>query len=298
MIDRRQFIAGLAASSAMGQVSAAPLLRRVIPSSGEAIPAVGMGTWLTFDVGDNAHQLRVRQQVLEAFFEGGGSLIDSSPMYGTSEATLGRCLDSFEDKPTLFAATKVWTPGRWLGIKQMKNSAALWRMPRLDLMQIHNLLDWKSHLPTLKSWKSEGRFRYIGITTSHGRRHREIAELLRTEPLDFVQLTYNLLDREAEQQLIPIAMERGIAVIANRPFQGSRLFDRVRNAPLPGWAKEIQCTNWAQVFLKFILSHRGVTCAIPATSRVDHMLENIGALHGELPDPRLRRRILDDYLHI
>ena len=195
-------------------------------------------------------------------------------------------------KNALFAATKVWIYGQWLGVRQMETARELWGVPRFDLMQIHNMLDWKSHLETLKAWKAGGRIRYIGITTSHGRRHEEMERALAKEPFDFVQFTYNLADREVEQRLLPLAAERGIAVIINRPFRGGSLFGKVRGKPLPAWAQEFGCTNWAQFFLKFIVSHPAVTCVIPATSRVTHMLENMGAGFGLLPDAATRQRML------
>ena len=260
----------------------------VIPATGEKIPTVGMGSWLTFDVGGSAHERKVRVKVLHAFFELGGGLIDSSPMYGTSQEIIGHCLAELGETPTLFAATKVWIPGRWLGVKQMEHAQGLWGVPRFDLLQVHNLLDWDTHLATLKEWKAEGRVRYIGVTTSHGRRHDDLEKIMRTEPIDFVQLTYNIIDREAETRLLPLAQDRGIAVVANRPFQRSRLFDPVRGQALPSWARDIDCANWAQLFLKFIVSHPAVTCAIPATSKVEHMVENMGALAGRMPNPAQR----------
>ncbi len=293
MPDRRTLLkaaAGLAALPALafGDERTPALATRTIPSTGERIPAVGMGSWLTFDVGESAHERRVRVEVLRTFFAGGGAVIDSSPMYGTSQAVIGHCLGQLEPSPDVFAATKVWTPGRWLGEKQMENSVSLWALGRMDLMQVHNLLDWETHLATLRGWKDEGRVRYIGVTTSHGRRHDDVAAIMRSEPIDFVQLTYNIADREAENVLLPLAAERGIAVIANRPFRRSLLFDPVRNLPLPAWARDIDCENWAQLFLKFVISHPAVTCAIPATSRVDHMAENIGALRGRMPNAAQR----------
>jgi diketogulonate reductase-like aldo/keto reductase len=269
------------------------LIKRSIPSTGELIPILGMGTWLTFDVGDYPDRIAQRSQVLQAFFEGGGGMIDSSPMYGSSERTVGACLKLLQDHGERFTATKVWTPGRWLGIQQMESSLQLWGVPRFDLMQIHNMLDWETHLDTLKAWKAEGRIRYIGITTSHGRRHEAMEQALSREPFDFVQLTYNLLDREAESRLLPLAAERGIGVIVNRPFRRGGLFDAVADKPLPAWAGEIGCSSWAHYFLKFILSHPAVTCAIPATTRVDHMRENLQAARGVMPDPSTRRRMVD-----
>jgi diketogulonate reductase-like aldo/keto reductase len=252
-----------------------------------------MGTWLTFDVGDYANQIAQRAQVLKAFFAGGGGMIDSSPMYGSSEQTVGACLKLLDDHGELFTATKVWTPTRWLGIQQMEASMEKWGVSRFDLMQIHNMLDWQTHIETLKAWKAQGRVRYIGITTSHGRRHAELAAALQRESFDFVQFTYNLLDREAESRLLPLATDLGVAVIINRPFRRGGLIDLLAGRPLPAWAGEIGCESWAQYLLKFILSHPSVTCAIPATSRVDHMQENLQAAMGELPEPGMRQRMVD-----
>ena len=282
-------LAGRPAAAAAG-----PILKRPIPSSGEEIPAVGMGSWITFNVGDDPALRAGRVEVLRTFFELGGGMVDSSPMYGSAEEVIGHCLERLGAAPTLFSATKVWTWRQSSGLDQMANSRALWGRQRFDLMQIHNLLGWEGHLETLLGHKDEGLARYIGITTSHGRRHGEFAEVMATRPLDFVQFTYNVLDREAERRLLPLAAERGLAVIVNRPFRRGALFEHVAGHPLPGWAAEIDCANWAQVFLKFIVSHPAVTCAIPATSRVDHMRENMGALRGRLPDTALRKRMAAD----
>jgi diketogulonate reductase-like aldo/keto reductase len=290
-----QALAGCAAVALAGPkfATAAPqAIRKPVPSSGELLPVIGMGSWLTFDVGDNLRARAVRTQVLQAFFDHGGALIDSSPMYGSSQEVIGHALAQVRNKSALFAATKVWILGRGFGIRQMEDARRLWGMPRFDLMQVHNLLDWETHLETLKAWKAEGRVRYIGVTTSHGRRHDEMAQVMQSEPLDFAQFTYNILDREAEQRLLPLAAERGIAVIVNRPFQRGSLFGRVRGKPLPPWATEFDCRNWAQYLLKFVVSHPAVTCAIPATSRVDHMVENMGAGFGRLPDAVMRRRMV------
>lgn len=299
MIKRRHFLkmgAGLGLSLALGakhvfaQSDAGQ--QRLIPKSGERIPAIGMGSWLTFAVGDDVQARAIRVKVLQAFFAGGGRLIDSSPMYGTSEAVIGYCLKTLGAQDQVFAATKVWTRGWQPGIRQMQRSRSRWGVERFDLMQIHNLLDWQTQLETLKSWKQEGKIRYIGVTTSHGRRHSDLAELMATQDaIDFVQFTYNIVDRAAEQRLLPLAAERKLAVIINRPFQGGGLFTPVAGKPLPAWAGEIDCHNWAQFFLKFIISHPAVTCAIPATSRVDHMRENMGALRGSLPDKALRKKM-------
>jgi diketogulonate reductase-like aldo/keto reductase len=296
-----QWLAGLAAATTLVPGFAAPPLpaiRKSIPSSGELLPVIGMGSWLTFDVGADEAARATRVQVLQEFFNRGGALIDSSPMYGSSQEVIGHCLRQIQNKQALFAASKVWIYGQWLGIKQMQAAQTLWGVARFDLMQIHNMLDWQSHLETLKAWKAEGRIRYIGITTSHGRRHPDLERALAKEPFDFVQFTYNLVDREVEQRLLPLAAERGIAVIINRPFQGGALFGPVQGKPLPAWAADFDCTNWAQFFLKFIVAHPAVTCAIPATSRVAHMRENMGAGFGRLPDAATRQRMLAVYAQL
>lgn len=285
-----KWLAGLGGVAVSGLGLAAPaVIKKPIPATGERLPVIGLGSWITFDVGDD--ERAARTQLLQTFFSNGGALIDSSPMYGAAQEVIGHGLKQIQNKNALFAATKVWIYGQWLGIQQMEAARALWGVPRFDLMQIHNMLDWKAHLETLKAWKAEGRIRYIGITTSHGRRHDDMARALAKEPFDFVQFTYNLADRSVEQRLLPLAAERGIAVIINRPFDGGTLFRAVRGKPLPAWAAEFDCANWAQFFLKFIVSHPAVTCAIPATSQVPHLLENMGAGLGRLPDAAVRRRM-------
>ena len=269
-----------------------PYLTNTIPSSGESIAAIGMGSWITFDVGRDDNAIQNCTDVLQHFFSSGGSMVDSSPMYGSSETVIGKCLAKINKPDTLFSATKVWTPGRAIGITQMQESQNLWGVNNFDLMQIHNLLDWNSHIKTLREWKDSGRIRYLGVTTSHGRRHEELINIIQTEPLDFVQFTYNVIDREAEDKLLPVAADRGIAVIINRPFRRGQLFEHVGTHALPSWAKDIECENWAQYFLKYIISHPAVTVAIPATSRVDHMDENMGALLGPLPDETMRNKML------
>jgi diketogulonate reductase-like aldo/keto reductase len=298
-MDRRdalRFLAGAVASSAMPLLAQRPARHsRPIPSTGEAMPVIGLGTWLTFDVGAaDSPERRVRGDILREHVASGGRMVDSSPMYGSSEAVIGA---EMARTPGLgvFAATKVWTVGGLAGRKQMDHSLALWKLPRVDLMQVHNLLDWESHWPTLKACKAEGRARYIGMTTSHGRRHDELEALLERERMDFVQLTYNLADRQVEKVLLPLAAGRGTAVIVNRPFDGGDLFGAKTAKPLPGWAKDIDCRSWAEAFLKWIVSHPAVTCAIPATSKVAHLRENVRALSGPLPDAALRRRIAEDY---
>jgi len=295
-LNRRAFLAVLGAASALGPrvVGAAPgpVLTRPIPATGEQVPVIGMGSWITFNVGADEALREQRRQVLQTFFDMGGGVIDSSPMYGTSEAVIGYCLERIENTQPLFAATKVWTPLKWLGPGQMAESRELWDVERFDLMQIHNLLNWEGHLETLLEDKAAGRIRYIGMTTSHGRRHDDFERTMAEQPLDVVQFTYNILDREAEQRLLPLAAERGLAVVVNRPFRRKQLFRLFEHHPLPEWAGEIDCANWAQFFLKFVVSHPAVTCAIPATSRVDHMAENMGALYGRLPDAAMRARMV------
>lgn len=276
---------GLAATSS-------PLLQRAIPQTGERLPVVGMGSWGTFDIGRNERLREMRTGVLQAFFRHGGTLIDSSPMYGSSEENIGYCLQKV-DAGTAFSATKVWIYGREQGIEQMQDSQRLWGVPRFDLMQIHNFLDWKTHLRTLRQWQDEGRIRYIGITTSHGRRRGDLLKVIANEPsIDFVQFTYNIADRDAEQRLLPLARDNGKAVIINRPFRRKQLINAVARAALPDWAGEIGCDNWPQFLLKYIVSHPAVTCVIPATSRVDHMIENMGACYGPLPDDAMRREMV------
>ena len=296
--DRRAFLTGLGAAAATAAIgggratAASRALTRPIPATSEPLPVIGMGSWITFDVGDDAAARAQRVAVLRTFFEQGGALVDSSPMYLSSQAVIGHCLARIPDRRSLFAATKVWTMTRALGIRQMEESRRLWGVERFDLLQVHNLLDWETHLETLAEWKAQGRVRYIGVTTSHGRRHDELERIMTTRPIDFVQFTYNMADREAEERLLPLAAERGLAVITNRPLRRGTLFEMVGNAPLPAWAGEIDCANWAQFFLKFIVSHPAVTCAIPATSRVDHMHENMGAAYGRLPDAATRKRMV------
>jgi len=267
-------------------------LTKALPATGERVAVIGMGSWITFDVATRAER-DVRVDVLRAFFEMGGGVIDSSPMYGDSQEVIGDGLKRIKDKRNLFSATKVWTPFQSYGVRQMALSEGLWGVERFDLMQIHNLWSWQAHLETLLEWKARGRVRYIGVTTSHGRRHGELEKIMATQPFDFVQFTYNIGDREAERRLLPLAQERGLAVIVNRPFRRGELFDLFARRPLPAWAADIECANWAQFFLKFVVSHPAVTCAIPATSRVDHMRENMGALRGRLLDAETRARMVD-----
>ena len=291
----------LAGASMLPATAQPALLRRPIPKTGERINAVGLGTWLTFDVGDEVVERTRRLQVLQAFFDAGGGVIDSSPMYGRAEGLLGELLPQVEHGGKLFAATKVWTAFGRVGPTQMTESLRLWgqgadgRVPgaeprRFDLMQVHNLLGWPEHLRTLRAWKEQGRLRYVGVTTSHGNKHDEMQRVLKSERVDFMQITLNLADRSA-LPLIELAASRDVAVIVNRPFDGGLLFNRVGRQPLPEAAREVGCTGWAQAFLKWILAHPAVTCAIPATTRPEHAAENMGALLGPVPDAAQQRRI-------
>ena len=263
-----------------------------IPSSNEMIPAIGVGTSRTFDALGDTELMQNLSRVLQIFFNSGGSLIDSSPMYGSAEAVIGKLLKQIQNKQNLFAATKVWTDGKEEGIEQMEHSRQLWGIKRFDLIQIHNLRDWKTHYKTLTQMKEQGKIRYIGVTTSHGRFHTELETLLKTLKFDFLQLTYNMANRTAENRLLPIAQDKDIAVIVNRPYQRGYLFNQVKGKKLPAFAKELNITSWGQYFLKFIISHPAVTCAIPATSKAKHMLDNMAAQLGTLPDKTLRNEML------
>ena len=278
---------------AAGAAADEGVITRPVPSSGERVPAIGLGTWVAFNVAEIEKLRRQRLEVLRAFFDLGGGLIDSSPMYGASEEVIGWCLQRLEAREGLIAATKVWTPSGEKGREQIAGSRRLWGLETFDVMQVHNLVNWRGHLETLRAEKEAGRVRYIGVTTSHGSRHPEMERVMRETPVDFVQFTYNIQDREAESRLLPLAAERGLAVIVNRPFREKQLIGRLRDKPLPDWAAEIDCANWAQFLLKFIISHSAVTCAIPATSRVDHVTENMGAMRGRLPDADMRRRMVE-----
>lgn len=308
-MDRRNFLSSCGALGAglilCGGPASALVRRgevvRAIPSTGELLPVIGMGSWITFNVGRSNKLRAARLKVLEAFFAAGGAVVDSSPMYGSSEEVIGWCLERLGAKDNLFSATKVWTVSKPMGLAQMETSERLWGEKPFDLLQVHNLLDWETHLETLKAWKAENRVRYIGVTTSHGRRHDELEQIMKGEPLDFVQLTYNVADREAEKRLLPLAADRGIGVIVNRPFRRGSLIDALKGHPLPDWASEFDCQSWPQFLLKFIVSHPAVTCAIPATSRVDHMNENMAVWRGgvsgygmnaRLPDAATRKRMI------
>ncbi|HET6161406.1 MAG TPA: aldo/keto reductase [Dongiaceae bacterium] len=267
------------------------VLTRSIPSTGETIPSIGLGTWITFNVGDDPVLRDECAAVMAAFFEGGGRMIDSSPMYGSSQPVIGYGLAKL-GAPPAFSADKVWISSGSDGPEQIEQSRRYWGVPKFDLMQVHNLLAWQEHLKTLYAMKEAGQVRYVGITTSEGRRHDLFEEVMRKEKLDFVQFTYNIIDREVEERLLPLARDRGMAVIVNRPFQQGELTRALAGATLPDWASEISATSWAQFILKFILSHPAVTVAIPATSRVNHVRENLAAAAGPLPDDAMRNRMV------
>jgi diketogulonate reductase-like aldo/keto reductase len=268
----------------------APLARK-IPSSGELLPVIGLGTWQTFDVDPSQHARAPLAEVLGTFAELGGKLVDSSPMYGNSEEVVGDLAAKLGLQKKLFIATKVWTSGRQHGITQMEDSMRKLRAGPIDLMQVHNLVDVNTHLSTLREWKQAGRVRYIGVTHYTASGHDAVARIVAVQPLDFLQINYSVAEREAERSLLPLATERGVAVIANRPFGAGGSFNRLRGRPLPSWAAEIGCESWAQVLLKFIVSHPAVTCVIPATSKVVHLRDNMKAAYGPMPDQKLRARI-------
>jgi aryl-alcohol dehydrogenase-like predicted oxidoreductase len=275
-----------------GAEIAPSILTRKIPSSGEKLPVIGLGTWQTFNAEPASAERKPLEEVVQAFANLGGKVVDTSPMYGRSEAMLGEIVASLNLRDRLFLATKVWTSGRLAGIRQMEESMRRLQAARIDLMQVHNLVDASTQLETLQEWKREGRIRYIGITHYTAGGHEAMAQMVASQPLDFIQINYSVGEREAERRLLPLAIDRGVAVIANRPFAGGDLFRRLRGKPLPDWAAEIDCDSWAQVLLKFVISNPAITCAIPATSKVAHLRDDMKAGHGNLPNPKLRDRII------
>jgi diketogulonate reductase-like aldo/keto reductase len=264
---------------------------RPIPASGEELPVIGCGTYRGFDVGPQGTAYPRLQQVLDALFAAGGSVVDSSPMYGRAEAVAGDPLAEGSAHKKAFIATKVWTRGREAGIAQMQNSFKLLRTTRIDLMQIHNLVDWRTHLRTLREWKEAGRIRYLGITHYTESAFGDLEAVMRSEQIDFVQLNYSVADRAAERRLLPLAAERGIAVIVNYPLASGSAVRAVNKRPLPGWAADIDCTSWPQLLLKFVVGHPAITCAIPGTGSPEHMADNARAGLGRMPDEAMRARI-------
>jgi diketogulonate reductase-like aldo/keto reductase len=296
-IDRRTALAafvGLAATASGSRSEARPessMHTRKIPSTGEALPVIGVGTWQTFDIGRDRAELDQRKAVLEVLFEGGGRMIDSSPMYGRAEATVGALVAEMGARDKAYLATKVWTSGEAAGLAQMAQSAERLQSRTIDLMQIHNLVDWRTHLKSLRAGKADGRFRHIGITHYTTSAFTELMSIMSSEQIDFVQLPYSLAVRDAEARLLPLAIERGIAVIPNRPFDGANMFQRVKGKSLPDFAAEIDATSFGQIFLKYLLGHPAITCVIPGTSKAQNMRDNIAAGFGRLPDEDMRRRI-------
>jgi aryl-alcohol dehydrogenase-like predicted oxidoreductase len=296
--ERRRLLQAIASGAAltiMNKTSAQSpgLLKRPIPRSGELLPVVGVGTWQTFDVSANAPERAELKNVLRLLVESGGSVVDTSPMYGQSEGVVGDLAAGLGLRKKLFYATKVWASGREAGIRQMEDSLRLMRTRRMDLMQVHNLQDVSVHARTLREWKVAGRIRYAGITHYHSGAYGELERLVKTREWDFVQFNYSMAEREAEARLLPACIESGTAVLVNRPFSQGGLFPRIKGKPLPGWTAEFDCTSWAQFFLKYLLAHPAVTCVIPGTSRVDHMKDNAKAGMGRLPDAAMRRRMAE-----
>lgn len=293
----RSTLLGLASAAmlAPGRTDAqtgARMHQRKIPSSGEMLPVLGVGTWRTFDVGAKPGDRAPLAEVLRLLFEAGGSVIDTSPMYGSAEMVIGDLLAAGGTRDKAFIATKVWTTGRDNGIAQMRNSMRLLKTDRVDLMQIHNLVDWRAHLPTLSAWKAEGRIRYLGVTHYTQSAHDELESVMRSDKWDFVQLNYALDDRAVERRLLPLAAERGIAVIVNQPFGGGGLLRKLASRKLPDWAAEFGARSWAQLLLKFVLAHPAVTCAIPGTGNPEHMKDNLQAGFGSYPDAAIVKRMI------
>ncbi len=287
-------VAGTVAPRLVTGTSKSDLMRRAIPSSGETLPIVGLGTWQTFSLS----QREASAAVLERFIQLGGKLIDTSPMYGEAERAIGIIGEDLGVLDVLFFATKVWTRGEKAGVEQIRRSGELMRASPIDLVQVHNLIEWRSHLTTLRRMKENGQIRYIGITHYTVSAHADLEKIIQTEPVDFVQVNFNIAVRNAEHSLLPLAADKGVAVIVNRPYAEGSLFRRVRGAELPGWAQEFDCTSFGQLFLKFILSNPAVTMAIPATSKVHHLEDNLGAATGRLPDEAMRRRMIEWFENI
>jgi diketogulonate reductase-like aldo/keto reductase len=294
-ISRRHFLGAALGGSLVTfteEVSMAQsIATKAIPKTGEMLPVVGLGTWQTFDIGETAAARNPLRAVMGEFARAGGRVIDSSPMYGSSEHVVGDIAHDLGIHKELFLATKVWTSGREAGVRQMEQSFRRLRTQRMDLMQVHNLVDYRIHLETLRRWKEQGKVRYIGVTHYTKSAYDDLARVLASEELDFVQLNYSLGEREAEKRLLPLAAQKQMAVLVNRPFAEGALFRRTKGKPLPAWAREYRCENWAQFFLKFIVSHPAVTCAIPATSKLDHLNDNMRAGFPPVPDPAARDRM-------
>jgi diketogulonate reductase-like aldo/keto reductase len=287
------FLLPIELTPAQAKAESSAMLTRAIPSSGEKLPVIGLGTWQAFDVDLTSDNRRQLGDVLSLFVKLGGRVIDTSPMYGRAEDVIGELTTALGIQDKIFLATKVWTRGRENGIKSMEHSMTLLRAKRIDLMQVHNLVDVQTQLATLREWKAQGRIRYLGVTHYEAGAFADVERIMRSEKLDFVQINYSLMEREAEERVLPLAQERGVAVIVNRPFGGGDLFNRTRSKPLPYWAAEFDCHSWAQFFLKWIVTNSAVTCAIPATNKPRHLEDNMGGGIGRLPDAKMRQRMVE-----
>jgi diketogulonate reductase-like aldo/keto reductase len=283
----------LAASMAsLPAIAGRKIRTKKIPKSGEHLPVIGVGTSRVFDIRDEPDAFPSRQQVLRHLFEAGGSVIDSSPMYGSAEGVVGDLLAKMGGRKKAFIATKVWTDGSQEGIAEMNRSFSLFKTNQIDLMQVHNLTDTKTQLKTMRKWKEEGRFRYLGITHYVPDAIDDVIAVVKREKLDFVQMMYSLDEPEAAARLLPLCQEKGVAFLANRPFARGNQFAMTRGKTLPGWAKEIDIDSWARFFLKFVIGHPAVTCAIPGTDKPKYMLDNLGAGYGRLPNPKEHAKML------
>lgn len=299
-MDRRTIIKSLVSAGALLslgitdiQSMSETIRKRTIPSSGEKLPSVGVGTWQTFDVGSSSAAREPLQEVLIALLKYGGNVIDSSPMYGRSQGVTGDLADELGIVQELFMATKVWTTGKNQGVKQMERSMQLMKKSKMDLMQIHNLLDWQTHIKTLRDWKEQRKIRYIGITHYTESAYAKMERIMKSEPIDFIQLNYSINSRTAENRILPLAKDKGIAVLINRPFGGGSLFNSARGKKLPEWTKKFDCASWGQFFLKYLLSNEAVTCVIPGTSKPHHMVDNLSAGLGALPSVELRKKMIE-----
>lgn len=304
MLSRREMIklmglAGLGLSLNPGLILPqlkGSMLKRKIYSSGEMLPVVGLGTWLTFDVNSNSPEISNLKEVLKLMKKYGGRVIDSSPMYGNSEKLIGELTSELKLQDDFFYATKVWTSGRSSGIDQMNSSIRKMKRNKMDLIQVHNLIDWRTHLETLTEWKAQGKIKYIGITHYVGSAYPQLESIIKTEEIDFVQFNFSIDSREAENRLLPAAKDNGTAVLVNRPYGGGGLFSRTKGKQLPAWAADYGIESWEQYFLKFIIAHPSVTCVIPGTSNPKHLVDNMKSGFGKMPDMKMREKMYKHFL--